>query len=79
MRNIIVLLFLLLTNNAFALTDYQCVNDCTARGYMYNYCTEKCSYGDREPFKIKQTDYKCVNDCTRQGYQYQYCTNICSY
>lgn len=81
MKNIILVCFMLITTNAFAMTDYQCVNDCTAQGYLYTYCTKKCSYNDgsNNLYKQKQVDYKCVNDCTRQGYQYQYCTNICSY
>lgn len=25
-------------------TDYQCLNECTRRGYMYAFCQERCSY-----------------------------------
>lgn len=25
-------------------TDSKCLNDCTRRGYQYNYCTQNCSY-----------------------------------
>lgn len=25
-------------------TDYSCVSDCMAKGYMYGYCTRLCSY-----------------------------------
>lgn len=59
-------------------TDYKCMNDCTAAGYMYSFCQDKCSYEDdyRRP---KQTDYKCMNDCTSAGYQYSYCRDRCSY
>jgi hypothetical protein len=66
-------------------TDYQCVNDCTAKGYMYNLCQQQCSY-DSSPQvytprnnQIKQTDYQCVNDCTQKGYQYTFCQSRCSY
>lgn len=24
--------------------DYKCLNDCTGRGYQYNFCSQKCSY-----------------------------------
>jgi hypothetical protein len=24
--------------------DYQCMNDCMAKGYMYGYCQKVCSY-----------------------------------
>ena len=44
MKKIITVLTLLFSINGFAGTDYNCVSDCTARGYMYNLCTEKCSY-----------------------------------
>lgn len=73
-------------------TDYQCVNDCTGKGYMYQYCQSRCSYDDnpsrqrpiqpQNPFQmpqIPQTDYKCVSDCTSKGYLYQYCQQRCSY
>jgi hypothetical protein len=59
-------------------TDYQCVSDCTAQGYLYNLCVDKCSWSDdyRRP---KQVDYQCVNDCTARGYQYNYCVDRCSF
>jgi len=62
-------------------TDYQCVNDCIARGYMYSLCVDKCSWDDsNQPSQPpKQTDYACVNDCTANGYQYSYCVARCSY
>jgi len=25
-------------------TDFKCMNDCTSRGYMYEYCEKRCSY-----------------------------------
>jgi len=25
-------------------TDYQCVNDCTMKGYQYQLCVKMCSY-----------------------------------
>lgn len=72
---------------SFAQTDYQCVNDCTGKGYQYQFCTSKCSFNEQTQLyqqtpqiqPIKQTDYACVNDCTKKGYQYQFCTSRCSY
>lgn len=29
---------------AVGMTDWNCVNDCLAKGYQYNYCTKICSY-----------------------------------
>ncbi len=29
---------------AYQMTDYTCQNDCTNRGYMYQYCHQLCSY-----------------------------------
>lgn len=26
------------------LTDYQCMSDCTSKGYMYQYCRKVCEY-----------------------------------
>ena len=34
----------LLFSIAYAATDYNCVNDCTNRGYAYQLCVERCSY-----------------------------------
>ena len=82
MKTIILLFVLLLTTTAYAETDYTCGNDCTSQGYLYNYCTNLCSYKSYphyEPKRIKQIDYKCVNDCTGKGYLYNYCTQYCSY
>ena len=71
-----------------AQTDYQCVNDCTQKGYQYQFCTSQCSFNNNSnnvqqytqpQQRIKQTDYQCVNDCTQKGYQYQFCTERCSY
>lgn len=83
MKKIVLLcLFLLISTISYAATDYSCVNDCTREGYLYSYCTNKCSYGSAlDPYyrKPKQIDYTCVNDCTRKGYMYNYCTDYCSY
>lgn len=86
-----VLFVLVIASAAHAGTDYQCVNDCTAKGYMYNYCTSRCSY-DNNPYQqqqqpsnpyqvtpIPQTDFKCLNDCTNKGYMYSLCKERCSY
>jgi hypothetical protein len=51
MRAIIVSLLLITTANADPLdrprdfmTDWQCMSDCQARGYMYQYCLKVCEY-----------------------------------
>jgi hypothetical protein len=28
---------------AFAITDWKCVSDCTAQGYLYTVCVKRCS------------------------------------
>ena len=80
------LLFLPL-QGLYAATDYQCVSDCTQKGYMYQYCTSRCFYND-SPYprqdaaprqRPRQTDFQCVSDCTNRGYMYQYCQERCSY
>jgi len=43
----IVLVLLSISFSAQAGTDYTCVNDCTRRGYMYNLCVERCTYGSQ--------------------------------
>jgi hypothetical protein len=67
-------------------TDYQCVSNCTAAGYLYPLCMSKCSYPDPvqqqpPPASIapRGTDYQCVSDCTSKGYLYAYCKSRCSY
>lgn len=68
-----------------AQTDYQCVSDCTSKGYQYNLCNNKCSFNEDNSFTLKpleqqkQTDYQCVTDCTNKGYQYNLCTERCSF
>jgi len=85
MKKLALLLFMVVFSSiSSAQTDYQCVNDCTQKGYQYQFCTSKCSFNNNEqqftqPQRIKQTDYQCVNDCTQKGYQYQYCTERCSF
>ena len=46
LRAVLLLLFFSLSTSAFAFraTDYQCLNNCTSRGYMYQYCQQQCSY-----------------------------------
>jgi len=94
-RIAITLTLLAIATAANAGTDYQCVNDCTRKGYMYQYCQSLCSYDDnpsrqqpvqpQNPYqtpqlpRAPQTDYQCVNDCTNKGYLYQYCQQRCSY
>lgn len=77
-----LLLTLFVISPAYAGTDYKCVNDCTSKGYQYQYCLELCSYNTTPQVPQRSTpriDYKCVNDCTQKGYQYQYCVQQCSY
>ena len=46
MKKLILLTFLLTFTytTAHAATDFRCVNDCTRRGYMYQFCVQNCSY-----------------------------------
>jgi len=67
------------TGNALQSSDYQCVSDCTSRGYMYQLCQSKCSYDSAGVQQPASTDYNCVNDCTSKGQMYQYCQEKCSY
>lgn len=92
MKRLLACLLLLNLSSAFAMTDYQCVNDCTKAGYQYGLCQSRCSTApdpqetlpqNPDPWNDaqthKQTDYQCVNDCTAKGYQYQLCQSKCSY
>ena len=83
-----IILFLVIASVSYAGTDYQCVNNCTAKGYLYQYCTSQCSYNDSSPRQsqdpytitpVPRTDYQCVSDCTAKGYLYQLCKERCSY
>ena len=73
---------------SFGYTDFQCLNGCTQKGHMYQFCQSQCSYGDSNqssgaqsytPPKVQQTDFKCLNECTQKGYMYQFCQERCSY
>ena len=69
---------------ALAATDYRCLGDCTAKGYLYNYCRQACSYQTQQPSLLppvfpRGTDYRCMSDCTAKGYLYNYCKQACSY
>lgn len=46
MKKLLATLLLIASTSALAYqsTDYTCLNDCTARGYMYQYCQQLCSY-----------------------------------
>jgi hypothetical protein len=92
MKTVFVLLVFVLVGVTYASTDYTCLNDCTAKGYMYNYCQQRCSYDDNpyqqqqqqqsNPYQVKpipQVDYTCLNNCTQKGYMYNYCKQQCSY
>jgi hypothetical protein len=80
MRYLILAIFPIVVH---AGTDFSCVNDCTAKGYMYGLCQQRCSFGSNDSTfelpKPKQTDFQCVNQCTSQGMMYQLCQERCSY
>lgn len=89
-RIIWLLSLIVFSSGASAATDYQCMNDCTNKGYMYQFCTSRCSYDSSpqqvqpqapiyQPQRTPQTDYQCLNNCTAKGYMYQYCQQQCSY
>lgn len=74
-RIIWFLSLIVFASSASAATDYQCVNDCTGKGYMYQYCTSICSYDSSpqqiqpqqqaptyQPQRIPQTDFQCLNN-----------------
>lgn len=45
LKTIIFSMFILvIADVSNAATDFTCLNDCTQKGYMYNYCQERCSY-----------------------------------
>jgi len=43
----ILLLAAVTPSAALALIDYQCVNECSAQGYLYTYCQAQCNYDPR--------------------------------
>lgn len=86
MKCLLILLLIISANSsAFEQTDYQCLTDCTGRGYQYNYCKSQCSYDSSKQFtqpqqqRPKQTDFQCLTDCTSKGYMYNFCSDRCSY
>ncbi len=54
---------LMLAGSATAGTDYQCLNNCTGRGHVYQYCLSQCSYDDgpmrQQPYR-QQNPYQAV-------------------
>lgn len=89
MKALVLILCLAFSSSAFAkLTDYQCVNDCTAEGSLHSTCVERCSTknGETAVFDItkprsngmKFTDFVCVNKCTANGYVYTVCKDQCT-
>lgn len=83
MKQLLLALTLLASTEAFALTDYKCVDDCQAAGNMWGLCQKRCSTdgGGAGVFgsSFKSTDYGCVSRCTSNGYQYSLCQDRCSY
>lgn len=85
----ILALFLVFSEQAFAITDYVCVSNCTSGGTMYGMCVKQCSTSDYKsnPYggtsgnsqSTKQTDYVCVSNCTSQGGMYAICLDKCSF
>lgn len=68
---------LLLVNNLFAYFDSKCMSKCTSAGYVYDFCTKKCSYEiDNNYHKIGG---KCCDKCCADGFDYMFCQNKCSY
>lgn len=88
MKLILICLVSLVGSVSLAGVDYQCSSDCMSKGYMMNYCNQKCSYEDN-PYSssnsgssfstTKQIDYQCSSDCMKQGYMLNYCNQKCSY
>ncbi len=72
-----ILLFLLafMASSSFAITDFSCMSDCEAKGYIYNVCEKQCST-DNSNNNIKSYDYNCINDCTDKGYMYSVSARI---
>lgn len=81
MKKWIIFIAAILPIGSFASIDYNCLSDCTDKGYMYAFCQSKCSYGDNDSQRSSNNnrDYQCVSDCTDKGYQYSYCQEHCSY
>lgn len=44
--------FTFMAFNAFADTDYACVGDCQHRGYQYQLCVQRCSFGEKQSSAI---------------------------
>lgn len=78
MKKFLFVIFVLMTTNCWANMDMQCLNNCTAHGYMYDFCEKSCSYPD-QVVRIKSLDMKCQQDCLNNGYMYDYCESKCSY
>ena len=85
---IAVLVLMAATGSAKAQqTDYRCLADCTAAGFMYRFCQDRCSYGESAPGILPapvpqpapQIDYRCQADCLAKGYRLQFCQEQCSY
>lgn len=47
-RFILIGISFALMQSAFAEVDLVCQSNCTDKGYNYNYCNERCSYGQRQ-------------------------------
>lgn len=80
MRKSFLFAAIMVSLSASAATDYQCVNNCTSSGSLYQFCVEKCTYdATPAPAPAPRIDYQCMNDCTDKGYLYGYCKSRCSY
>lgn len=59
-------------------TDFSCVNHCTAQGFAYGLCQSKCSGSTSLPAG-RQMDFNCLNRCRSTGTMYSVCADKCSY
>jgi hypothetical protein len=81
----LILIAALATVQSHALTDFTCVTDCTAKGYLYGLCMSQCTTNEGQSTFSSgsggsgQTDYTCVSDCEAKGYRHAYCRSRCSY
>ncbi len=83
MKTILLLASLLVSSAALgAQTDFQCVQNCTASGSLYNFCLNKCSYASpyetQAPSRPVNYDWACMNRCSGAGYAYGFCQSRCS-
>lgn len=89
MKRLVFILLFLQSQLAFAVTDFTCLTNCTAQGYLYGFCQSRCTVDTtpqpinfetyNTPVRTTTTDFQCLGDCISHGYLYQLCKNKCSY